>query len=36
LAGLETVLLADPDPGQLLALPRQFVAAPRQFLLGIE
>jgi hypothetical protein len=30
LVGLETVLLVDPDPGQLLPAPRQFVAVPRQ------
>ena len=31
-----TVLLADPDPGQLLPPPGQFVAAPGQLLLGLE
>src|SRR5207245_7460311 len=34
--GLEPVLLLDPDPGQLLLLPRQLVAASRQLLLGLE
>src|SRR5258708_22801068 len=36
LAGVEPVLLVDPDPGQLLPPPRQFVAAPGQLLLGLE
>src|SRR4029453_12198979 len=35
LVGLESVLLLDPDPRQLLASPRQLVAAPRQLLLGV-
>src|SRR5260370_16808506 len=30
---VEPVLLVDPDPGQLLAPPRELVAAPGQFLL---
>ena len=29
LVGLESILLVDPDPRQLLALPCQLVAAPR-------
>src|SRR5690349_4641425 len=36
LVGLEPVLLVDPEPGELLALPRHFVAVPRQLLLRIE
>src|SRR5207244_7454764 len=36
LVGLEAVLLADPDPRQLLPAPRQLVAAPRQLLLRLE
>src|SRR4029077_16629879 len=34
--GLESVLLVDPDPRQLLTLPHQLVAAPRQLLLRLE
>jgi hypothetical protein len=34
--GIETVLLVDANPRQLLASPRQFVAAPRQFLFLLE
>jgi hypothetical protein len=34
--GLESVVLVDPDPRQLLPLPHQFVAAPRVLLLRIE
>ena len=34
--GLESVLLVDPDPWQLLTSPRQLVAAPRQLLLRLE
>ena len=34
--GLESVLLVDPDPRQLLPPPRQLVAAPRQLLLLLE
>jgi hypothetical protein len=33
--GLESKLLVDPDPRQLLPPPRQLVAAPRVFL-GLE
>jgi len=29
LVGLESILLVDPDPRQLLPSPRQLVAAPR-------
>jgi len=36
LVGVEAVLLVDPHPGQLLALPRQLVAAPCQRLFGVE
>src|SRR2546427_3129032 len=36
LVGLESVLLVDPDPWQLLPSPRQLVAAPRQLLLRLE
>src|SRR5450432_2470878 len=32
----EVVLLVDPNPGQLAALPRHFVAALGQRLLGVE
>src|ERR1700745_302395 len=34
--GLESVLLVDPDPRQLLSPPRQLVAAPCQLLLRLE
>ena len=34
--GLESILLVDPDPRQLLPPPRQLVAAPRQLLLLLE
>src|SRR6266851_485104 len=33
---VEPVLLVDPDPGQLLAPPRELVAAPGQLLLGVQ
>src|SRR2546425_4939101 len=36
LVGLESVLLVDPDPRQLLPSPRQLVAAPRELLLRLE
>src|SRR5262249_12336832 len=36
LVGLESVLLVDADPRQLLPSPRQLVAAPRKLLLGFE
>src|SRR5688500_9999500 len=36
LFGLESVLLVNPNPGQLLPLPRQLVAAPRKLLLGLQ
>src|SRR6202040_3406551 len=36
LVGLESVLLLDPDPRQLLPSPRQLVAAPRELLLRLE
>ena len=36
LVGLESILLVDPNPRQLLPPPRQLVAAPRQLLLGLE
>src|SRR2546425_740437 len=36
LVGLESVLLVDPDPGQLLPSPRQLVAAPRKFFLRLQ
>jgi hypothetical protein len=36
LVGLESILLVDPDPRQLLPLPRQLVAAPRELLLRVE
>src|SRR5450755_3590385 len=34
--GVEAVFLVDSNPGQLLALPRQFVATSRQRLFGVE
>src|SRR5262249_33739452 len=34
--GLESVLLLDPDPRQLLTSPRQLVASPRELLLCLE
>src|SRR5207247_6243504 len=36
LVGLESILLVDPDPRQLLPPPRQLVAAPRQLFLRLE
>src|SRR5258708_4126245 len=33
---VESILLVDSHPGQLLASPRQFVAAPCQVFLGLE
>src|SRR6266568_4640042 len=36
LVGLESILLVDPHPRQLLPPPRQVVAAPRELLLGLE
>src|ERR1700736_4658647 len=36
LFGLESILLADPDPRQLLPAPRQIVAAPRELLFRLE
>ena len=36
LVGLESILLVDPNPRQLLPPPRQLVAAPRQLLLRLE
>src|SRR3989454_990089 len=36
LVRLESVLLVDPDPRQLLPSPRQLVAAPRELLLRLE
>ena len=36
LVGLESILLVDPHPRQLLPPPRQLVAAPRQLLLRLE
>src|SRR5882762_7827346 len=36
LVGLESVLLVDADPRQLLPSPRQLVAAPRVLLLRLE
>src|SRR5207247_178247 len=36
LVGLESVLLVDPHPRQLLPPPRQLVAAPRELLLRLE
>src|SRR5712692_4234068 len=36
LFGLESILLVDPNPRQLLPPPRQLVAAPRQLLLRLE
>src|SRR3989441_7807310 len=36
LVGLESILLVDPDPRQLLPPLRQLVAAPRQLLLRLE
>ena len=34
--GLESILLVDPNPRQLLPPPRQLVAAPRELLLRLE
>src|SRR5581483_2601098 len=36
LIGLESILLVDPNPRQLLPSPRQLVAAPHKVLLGLE
>src|SRR6266481_425175 len=36
LVALESILLVDPNPGQLLPPPRQLVAAPRELLLRLE
>src|SRR5437870_1831108 len=36
LVGLESILLVDPNPRQLLPSPRQLVAAPRELLLRLE
>src|SRR5207249_7862475 len=36
LVGLESILLVDPNPRQLLPPPRQLVAAPRDLLLRLE
>src|SRR5437899_287132 len=36
LGGLESILLVDPNPRQLLPPPRQLVAAPRELLLRLE
>src|SRR5439155_377080 len=36
LVGLESILLVDPNPRQLLPPPRQLVAAPRELLLRLE
>src|SRR5882672_2905272 len=36
LVGLESILLVDPHPRQLLPPPRQVVAAPRELLLRLE
>src|SRR5512145_2715386 len=36
LVGLESILLVDPDPRQLLPPSRQLVAAPCELLLGLE
>src|SRR5207237_9720768 len=36
LVGLESILLVDPHPRQLLSLPRQLVAASRELLLRLE
>src|SRR5207249_9953614 len=36
LFGLESILLVDPHPRQLLPPARQLVAAPRQLLLSLE
>ena len=36
LVGLESILLVDPDPRQLLPPLRQLVAAPRELLLRLE
>src|SRR2546423_11663238 len=36
LVGVESVLLVDPDPRQLLPSPRQLVALPRQLLLRLQ
>jgi hypothetical protein len=36
IVGLESILLVDPNPRQLLPPPRQLVAAPREFLLRLE
>src|ERR1700676_4239946 len=35
LVGLESILLVDPNPRQLLPLPPQLVAAPRELLLRL-
>jgi hypothetical protein len=34
--GLESIAFVDPDPGQLLAPPRQLITAPRELFLRIE
>jgi hypothetical protein len=36
LVGVESILLLDRDPRQVLALPREFVAAPRELLLRLQ
>src|SRR5207237_4491971 len=36
LVGLESILLVNEDPRQLLPPPRQLVAAPRELLLRVE
>src|SRR5205814_6334188 len=36
LVGIESILLVDPNPRQLLPPPRQFVVAPRELLLRLE
>jgi len=36
LIGLESILLVDSHPWQILALPRHFVAAPCELLLGVQ
>src|SRR5205823_5936155 len=36
LVAIESILLVDPNPRQLLPPPRQFVVAPRELLLRLE